>query len=45
MMHGWYGNGPTMVLKSIGVGLDRFGAEWRPFRGEFWRVVVIFGYF
>ncbi len=25
-MPGWCGNGPIMVLKSIGVGLDPFGA-------------------
>ncbi len=25
-MPGWFINGPTMVLKSIGVALERFGA-------------------
>ncbi len=29
--------GPTMLFKSIGVGLARFGADWRRFWGEFWR--------
>ncbi len=45
LMPGWCGNGPIMVLKSIGVGLDRFGAEWRRFWSEFGRFFSIWGHF
>ncbi len=34
-----------LFLKSIGVGLYRFGADRRQFWGEFWRFFVIFGHF
>ncbi len=34
-----------MFLKSIGVGLDRFGAAWRRFWGEFWRFLPFWAMF
>ncbi len=41
----WGGNGPVLLTKSIGVGLDRVGCDQRRFGGEFWRFFVIFGHF
>ncbi len=34
-MPGWCGNGLMLFLKSLGVGLDRFGAAWRLCCGNF----------
>ncbi len=44
LIPGWCGNGLPMVPKSIGVGLERFGAEWRRFWGGFFAAfMAIFG--
>ncbi len=34
-MFSWCGNGLVLLLKSIGVGLDRFGVGFGASRGEF----------
>ncbi len=34
-MPGWC-NGLILFVKSLGVGLDRFGADWRRLWGESW---------
>ncbi len=31
LVPGWCGNGQTLVPKSIGVGLDQVGGDWRRF--------------
>ncbi|MCP4141555.1 MAG: hypothetical protein GY755_14940 [Chloroflexi bacterium] len=45
----WSPDGAGLVQQcffmSIGVGLDRVGADWRRFWGEFWRFLAIFGHF
>ncbi len=45
----WGGNGPMLFLKSIGVGLDRFGAigggSGASFGGFFFSFLDIFGHF